>query len=306
MSENSRILIAYDSSEYANQAIEDLKFAGLGEENVEALVLIVAKIWLPPSEGGAENKQTFLTEGLKKKLEKNMQILEDAKKLVAEAAEKVQKKFPGWKVSSHATYGSPAWEILSRANKFKPDLIVVGSQGLSAFQRIWLGSVSQKIVAEADCSVRVARRNEENKTDEIRLVIGFDGTDGAEKAVEEVLSRNWKAGTQIHVVIAEDYEVESKALSDEDAVSTLEKRGNEIVAEFQEKGLDASLKVSEDDPKDVILQEAEEFQANCIYVGATKFSSKMERFWIGSVSSAIATRANCSVEVVRPNYYEDQ
>lgn len=306
MSENSRILIAYDSSEYANSALEDLKFAGLGNENVEALVLIVAKIWLPPTDGEAENKQRFLTEGLKKKLEKNLQILEDAKKLVAEAAEKVQNMFPAWKVESHATYGSPAWEILSRANKFKPDLIVVGSQGLSALQRIWLGSVSQKIVAEADCSVRVARRNGENDRDEIRIILGFDGTDGAEKAVEEVLNRNWKADTKIRVVIAQDYEFNREEFTHEGTTSAIKKRGDEIVAELQKKGFDASLKFVEDDPKDIILQEADELKANCIYVGATRFSSKMERFWIGSVSSAIATRATCSVEVVRPNYYEDQ
>ena len=38
-----------------------------------------------------------------------------------------------------------------------PDLIVVGSHGRSALGRFMLGSVSQKVVTEAHCSVRVAR-----------------------------------------------------------------------------------------------------------------------------------------------------
>ena len=303
MSKNYKVLIAYDSSEFADQAIEDLRFAGLPENGVEVLIVIVAKIWLPPNK---DEEKEFLTEGLRKKYEKNMEILEDAKEIVGKAAEKVKGIFPDWKVETHATYGSPAWEILSQAGKFKSDLIVVGSQGLSALQRIWLGSVSQKIVAEADCSVRVARRNEENDANEPRIILGFDGTDGAEKAVEEILNRNWKADTKIRVVIAQDYELNREEFSHEGRTSEIKERGEEIVKELQKKGFDASLKFVEEDPKDLMLQEAEELKANCIYVGATKFSSKMERFWIGSVSSAIATRATCSVEVVRPNYYEDE
>jgi nucleotide-binding universal stress UspA family protein len=304
MSENFRILIAYDNSKYADAALEDLKFAGFAEENIEASIIIVAKIWLPPTDGETENPEGFLTEGLRKKLEKNLQILEDAKQIAQKTAEKVSSMFPGWKVESDATYGSPAWEILARANKFKPDLIVVGSQGLSTFQRIWLGSVSQKLVAEADCSVRVARQNEPTESSEIRLIIGFDGTDGAEKAVETVMNRKWKPDTKIRLVIAKDYELEKRAFDDESPGSALESRAEEIVRQFQELNLDASLTMLEDDPKDVIIQEADNFQANCIFVGATKFSSKMQRFLIGSVSSAITVRASCSVEVVRPNYYK--
>lgn len=312
MSEKFRLLISYDNSKFADAAIEDLRFAGLPEADVEALVIIVAKIWLPPADADPANTQGFLTEGLRKKLEKNLQILEDAKEIAANTAERVAGMFPGWTVEPHATYGSPAWEILSRANKFKPDLIVAGSQGLSAFKRIWLGSVSQKLVAEADCSVRVARRSSdadssaEKGPEDVRLVIGFDGTDGAERAVASVRRRVWKPGTRIRVVIAEDYEVDRQAFSGEETVSKLEKRGAEIVSEFEQMGLEASLEISEDDPKDVILQAAEDLSADCIFVGATKFASKMERLLIGSVSSAIAARANCSVEVVRPNYYQEE
>ncbi|MCA1575337.1 MAG: universal stress protein [Acidobacteria bacterium] len=39
--------------------------------------------------------------------------------------------------------------------------------------------------------------------------------------------------------------------------------------------------------------------ANCIFVGSTGFSNRLERFLLGSVSAAVANRAECSVEVVR-------
>jgi nucleotide-binding universal stress UspA family protein len=53
------------------------------------------------------------------------------------------------------------------------------------------------------------------------------------------------------------------------------------------------------DPKQVLVKHAEEFGADCIFTGATGFSSRLERVILGSVSSAIAARAQCSVEVVR-------
>jgi nucleotide-binding universal stress UspA family protein len=53
------------------------------------------------------------------------------------------------------------------------------------------------------------------------------------------------------------------------------------------------------DPKHVVVEHAQEFGADCIFTGATGFSSRFERVILGSVSAAIAARASCSVEVVR-------
>jgi nucleotide-binding universal stress UspA family protein len=311
MNENYKILVAYDGSDFANAALTDLRFAGLTESDVEVLIMSVAEVWLPPADSGQEEEEEkeeretppqFVAEIVRKKHAKNLQILEDTKNLTEKAAEKLHALFPNWNVRSEATYGSPAWEILSRADEFKPDLIAVGSQGLSAFQRIWLGSVSQKIVTEAKCSVRVSRRTNESENVPVRLVLAFDGTDGAEKAAEAISRRRWQPESEVRVIIVEDYEnIRSSFIGDN---LSLEERGEEIVKQLQKANLNASLKIVEGDPKNLIVREAELFQADCIFVGATKFGGAMERFLLGSVSSAITTRAHCSVEVIRENAYK--
>jgi nucleotide-binding universal stress UspA family protein len=63
-------------------------------------------------------------------------------------------------------------------------------------------------------------------------------------------------------------------------------------------GLRTSVVVREEEPKALLLNEAEGWNADCVFVGA-RGAGKVERFLIGSVSSAIAARAHCSVEVVR-------
>lgn len=59
--------------------------------------------------------------------------------------------------------------------------------------------------------------------------------------------------------------------------------------------------VKEGDPRRVLVDEAELWEADFLFVGARGLRLT-ERFLIGSVSAAVAVRAGCSVEVVRPRY----
>ena len=53
--------------------------------------------------------------------------------------------------------GDPAEEIMNMAAKQHTDMIVMGAKGLSAIDRILLGSVSTRVVQYANCPVLVVR-----------------------------------------------------------------------------------------------------------------------------------------------------
>jgi len=53
--------------------------------------------------------------------------------------------------------GPPRTLILDEAESWRADLIVLGSHGYRAWERILLGSVSQAVVSHAKCSVEVVR-----------------------------------------------------------------------------------------------------------------------------------------------------
>jgi nucleotide-binding universal stress UspA family protein len=57
----------------------------------------------------------------------------------------------------HARIGKPADELLQLAHEIGADLIIVGSKGLRGLERWIVGSVSEHIVRDADCTVEVAR-----------------------------------------------------------------------------------------------------------------------------------------------------
>ncbi|MGI8838883.1 MAG: universal stress protein [Pyrinomonadaceae bacterium] len=51
--------------------------------------------------------------------------------------------------------------------------------------------------------------------------------------------------------------------------------------------------------KRVLVEVAEEWGVDCIVVGSTGFSNRLERFVLSSVSAAVVARTHCSVEVAR-------
>ncbi|MFQ5917230.1 MAG: universal stress protein [Candidatus Binatia bacterium] len=55
--------------------------------------------------------------------------------------------------------GNVAEEIIQIAEQFRTDLLVLGSRGLTGEKRFPLGSVVQKVVRHAPCSVLVVRKN---------------------------------------------------------------------------------------------------------------------------------------------------
>jgi hypothetical protein len=71
-----------------------------------------------------------------------------------------------------------------------------------------------------------------------------------------------------------------------------------VAKSLADAGLEVCSAVLGGDAKYVIPEEAERWRADCTFVGATGHS-RSDRFLLGSVSSAVAARAGCSVEVVR-------
>jgi nucleotide-binding universal stress UspA family protein len=309
-----KILIGYDGSEVADAALDDLQRAGL-PETAEAIVISVAEVWLPPQPENktvAEFRQELEHNPLfHKTYHRAINCIQSAEKFAERARQRLQTNFPQWKVTSEATYGSPAWEIIMRADAFEPDLIITGAHGRSAFETLIMGSISQKVLTEANCSVRVARGKIEVDDAPVRIVVGFDGSPGAEAAVESLSLRRWKQPCEVRLITATDsllptadghYFPSLPNKNDQIDLATaptVERLAEKMIEKLNSCGFLTSFHLEIGNPKKILLTEAENWSADCIFVGANAFGSRIERFLIGSVSSAIAARAHCSVEVVR-------
>ncbi|MCY7345669.1 MAG: universal stress protein [Pyrinomonadaceae bacterium] len=293
-----KILIAYDGSDCANAALADLQCAGLPGE-AEVMVLTAVDVFIPPEVGNADEETftNYVPQGVKLAHERNALRFAEAEALAAQGGENVRAMFPGWNVKTEALADTPHWALIKETEKWKPDLVVVGSHGRSALGRMILGSVSQKILYEAQCSVRIARGRTLIADTPIRLVLGADGSPDSEAMLDAVAARNWREGTQVKLITAAEPFFQYGFDPDEQ-MSQIRELQNSAVKKLNEVGLEVTPIIKEGDPKHILLREAEAWGADCILLGA-KGHRLLERFLIGSVSSAVAARAHCSVEIVR-------
>jgi nucleotide-binding universal stress UspA family protein len=196
MSKKLRVLIGYDGSECSASAINDLRRAGLPSDT-EAIVFSVSDVWEEP---GAFDQLTHYSEvpSVEEMTSIRMYIAaarKEVEALAEKGSELVKANFSGWEVHSESRSGNPAWEIIERSDVWKADLIVVGSQGRTALGRAILGSVSHKVLREANCSVRIAREPVSEAGSPSRILIAVDGSEYAEEAVRAAARRH---GIQDH------------------------------------------------------------------------------------------------------------
>ena len=296
-----KILFGYDGSPCSDAAAHELRWAGLPPGG-EAVALSAAEAWphvpdvADKPEGRARGRDyPFSSPTLLAARAIFVHAKAEAEALCRTGAERLREALPSdWSVREAAATVSPSSALLHAADSLRPDLIVVGSHGRSAAGRMFLGSVSHAVLVHAASSVRVGRgRRAEDQT--LRLLIGFDGSEHALEAVRVVTGRRWPAGTEVRVVTA------VPRLGDvEGAPDALLERLDPVTATLRASGaLAVSGAVHEGEPRQVLTAVAEDMAADCIFLGARGLST-LQRLLIGSVSTAVAMRAHCTVEVVRP------
>jgi nucleotide-binding universal stress UspA family protein len=313
MTEKMKILIAYDGSECADAALDDLKRTGL-PRSLEAIVLSVANVFIPPpvEEETGETTPFYVTPGIRRAHEHAMLELDKARRLAERAGERLKSESPNWEVRGEAYADSPAWAVIKKADEWNPALIVVGSQGRTGLGgRLILGSISQRVLYEARCSVRVARSGRAQAADSpVRIVIGTDGSPDAEAAIEAVAARSWPAQSEVRLISVLDTVmsimpdpsqpsiVKWLEVGDEEEADLVQEVFEPSAQRLRRAGLTVSVVLRKGNPKSVLVEEAEEWGADSIFVGA-KGLRGIDRLLLGSVSAAVAGRAGCSVEVVR-------
>lgn len=293
-----RVLIAVDGSSGSEISVSELRRAGMPPA-VEALVLSVADVILPAdAESVHQPEPGWLAAAMDHALADATDAVEQARAVALGAKRTIESAFPHWTVHAEACADSPAWGIVKKAEEWKAGLIVVGSHNRSTLGRLMLGSVSQTVLLYAPASVRISRGSEHPEDWPIRLVAGEDGSPDAEAALSALAARAWPAGATLSLVTVIEPAIAMTArLSGE---GTWPKQVNQrSLDKLSAAGLTVSPLVAEGDPRRVLLAEAERVGADCIFIGARGLRG-IKRLLLGSVSTAIAARAHCSVEVVRP------
>ena len=148
-----KIILATDGSNYSCRCAELLKRIPFPPAT-EVTVLTVIEQVMPEGEWCvAQEKDESFSE-----VDRSMR--QEAEYLFTQEKERLRST--GWTMCHMIRHGHAANQIIEAALELGTDLAVVGSRGVSDVKRFLMGSVSQKVVKYAPCSVLVVRPKGEN------------------------------------------------------------------------------------------------------------------------------------------------
>lgn len=238
-------------------------------------------------------------------------VLKDVEQVLAGTASDVR---------SELLTGYPAEQISEYAEKYNPDLIVLGAKGRRATLGILLGGVVQAIVEYAPNPVLVVRAPYDGLR---RVLLVTDGSPHSQRALEylermplpegteltaihilpplpspALIARTWPAGSEVMAPLP-SYETEQMIARQAEEE---ERQGRELldrtVKHLEKAGIHATPVLLRGDGATEILDYVQAHQIDLIVAGSRGLS-QMKRLLLGSLSRKLVHYASCSVLIVK-------
>jgi nucleotide-binding universal stress UspA family protein len=202
--------------------------------------------------------------------------------------------------------GEPYAAIVRRAEAYGADFIVVGSHGRSGLARAVLGSVAERVVRYAHCSVMVARPARTSGV----VVAATDLSDSSLPAVAAGAEAARRSGARLVVVSAFDWPDTMLPVMGMIAAmpalppSELRPQMRDLLRQTLEQamarvGATGEARVLDGSAASAIVACADELGAELVVVG-THGRTGLLRLTLGSVAERVIRGAGCSVLAVRP------
>jgi nucleotide-binding universal stress UspA family protein len=287
-----RILLAVDGSEHSHAAarlVRDLPLPAGSEVTVIAVLM-------PRDASNAAVLES---------------VLRDVEQMLAGTASDVR---------SELLTGYPAEQISEYAERYNPDLIVLGAKGRRATLGILLGGVVQDIVEYAPNPVLVVRAPYHGLR---RVLLVTDGSPHSQRALEylellplpegteltaihilpplpspALIARTWPAGSEVMAPLP-SYETEQMIARQAEEE---ERQGRELldrtVRHLEKAGIHATSVLLRGDGATEILDYVQTHQIDLIVAGSRGLS-QMKRLLLGSLSRKLVHYASCSVLIVK-------
>ncbi|MEU4410933.1 universal stress protein [Streptosporangium sp. NPDC023963] len=225
---------------------------------------------------------------------------EHAHRVLAAAAQRARDHTPDIKITTALATGAVVERLKSESER--ADVLVIGSRGVGGFAGLVLGSVGLALAGHAAGPVVIVRAPV--RTAHGVIVVGFDGSEHSQAALEYAFARAQQHGSRLRAVHAWQMPVLSPyALGYSPALKSVfadeAEAARRLLAPCREKYPDVAVKESIvcDHPVRVLSDASR--RADLVVVGSRGlggFGSAV----LGSVSHGVLHRAHCPVAVVRP------
>jgi len=296
-----RVLCAVDGSEFSQWGIQALETLAWREPEHVVLLHVIDRPALLAGKGKS-------TTGGKHALA----AMEKAGALLLREAERSANVALGQAATGRSTklhrvlvYGPLASTIAQQARRWKADLILIGSRGLSDIKGFLLGSVSRHVASMAPCSVFVVKQPSPKL---MRVTLAVDDSKQSRAAAKFIRSEILPESATVTILSSAESPVTDLAARylSESQLAELTKpvmeRATSLVNalrdDFIKEGYPVTTQVQMDHVVDAIVKQVEADHADLLVVGSRSLT-KSERLYLGSVSESLLRHAPCSVLIVR-------
>lgn len=302
------ILIATDGSVDAGNALGFMLRFPFPRDSKMTVLSVVDDIPMLPAELDALNEVQVESLQLA-----NRRLKEEAEELVERESRRLRED--GWPGEALVRNGNPVDEILGVAEEIDADLIVLGSHGTGMAKRFLLGSVSDRVLEYAACSVLIVKQRpgaaepaaiEPGTNAPYKIMLAYDNTDVSQEALALCSSLPLEQESEINALYVmplitayrQDVRqhINSIWLQKE---HIMQEELETAVASYQWATPNVTTQVREaDNVSDEILEAAEQAGSDLIMFGC-KDKGALKRLLLGSITRRMARYAKCTVWAVR-------
>jgi len=301
-----RVLCPVDLSEYSRHALNHaVAVARWYEASVTALHVFAAVPVAAYAPGTPGFPSVVLTP------DDREQVVTAVKRFVTETA-------PAVPIDVVTREGDASGEIVAHAKDMHADLLVIGTHGRSGFERLILGSVTEKVLRRAACPVlsvppRAPDTSASAPITYKRILCAVDFSDAAMSALQYAMSLAQEADAHLTVLHALEYDLheapelyETLISDDHLTLAEFRKRSRAISRERLENAIPDDVRryctvetlLTDGKPYREVLRVAAEQQSDLIVMGV-RGRGTVDLMVLGSTTQHVVRRATCPVLTIR-------
>jgi len=204
----------------------------------------------------------------------------------------------GQKVSKVVLEGDPARQLVEYAHQSEVKLIVMPTRGYGPFRRFLLGSVTAKVLHDADCpvltSAHIESAGELEAVRPTKIVCAVDLGPQSAKALSwaDQMAKEFHADlVLVHASPLGDSHLEGAF--DPEWRTTVEERMRERLSELAQGVQPAAVVTESGNPADVVAEIAERFEAHLVVIGRSEAGGMFGR--LRANAYAIIRQSPCPV-----------
>jgi nucleotide-binding universal stress UspA family protein len=236
---------------------------------------------------------------------------DEASRELNSVVQRLAGEFKLWGVQGSVVAAGEADAVISHAENISADLIMVCEAGRTKDDdRPGLSAISKRIIAGTRTSARICRARSVVSGRPVRILVGFNGSEGSKLAVNAILRRSWPAGCRVRLVAVVDSllfssigrfspQIRDAAISQRFVEQWAQNLCGRPQQRLENAGVRTEVSIRFGEAALNIVSEAEEWNADAIFLGPNSASFPPHRLSLGSVSLAAASQADRSVEICR-------